>query len=64
MNETPPILSAYLNMRTAKNDCDSAANAWERENLNDASMWITNAIAQLESAKAKISAYLENETKP
>jgi len=50
----PEIESAYLNIRTAGRDCESASNAWMKDNWNDAAMWILNAIAQLESAKAKI----------
>ena len=55
----PAIESAYLNIGTAANDCVSARIAWADENWNDATMWISNAIAQLESAKAKIYAHQE-----
>lgn len=58
----PPISaieSAVLNIGTAANDCASARDAWIDENWNDATMWISNAIAQLESARAKIYAHQE-----
>jgi hypothetical protein len=56
----PEIQSAVLNIGTASNDCASAREAWIDENWNDATMWISNAIAQLESARAKIYAHQES----
>ena len=55
----PAIQSAVLNIGTAMSDCESARDAWIEANWNDATMWITNAISQLESAKAKIYAHQE-----
>jgi len=48
----PAIQSAVLNIGTAMHDCESAREAWIKSNWSDATMWISNAIAQLESAKA------------
>jgi hypothetical protein len=61
-NTIKPIQSAALNIGTAISDCESARNAWLGGNWNDATMWIRNAIAQLESAKAKIYAHQEAES--
>lgn len=55
------IRSAVLNIGTAMSDCESARDSWIEGNWNDATMWISNAIAQLESAKAKIYAHQEAE---
>ena len=60
-NQTPPIISAFLNIGTAIGDCESARAAWVDDNWNDCLMWINNAIAQLESARSKISAHQELE---
>jgi hypothetical protein len=54
------IESAILNICTACDDCDSAERAWLDDNWNDCVMWINNAIAQLESARAKIKAHRES----
>ncbi len=58
----PAIQSAVLNIGTAMSDCESARDAWIGEKWNDATMWISNAIAQLESARAKICAHQEAES--
>jgi hypothetical protein len=55
--EIPAIGSAVLNIGTAANDCASAREAWIEESWGDAVMWINCAIAQLESARAKIKAH-------
>jgi len=55
----PQIYSAYLNLRSALSDTLIAEDSWEEENWNDATMWISNAIAQLESARAKIYRHQE-----
>jgi hypothetical protein len=54
------IESAILNICTACDDCDSAERAWLDDNWEDCVMWINNAIAQLESARAKIKAHHES----
>ena len=56
----PAIQSAVLNIGTAANDCGSARDAWIDANLDDAVMWINCAIAQLESARAKIQSHVAN----
>lgn len=53
-NSVPEIESAALNIVTATRDVDSALECWRDENWSDSLMWINNAIAQLESARAKI----------
>lgn len=53
----PAIQSAALNIGTAARDADNALECWDEEKWSDAVMWINNAIAQLESARAKISAH-------
>lgn len=58
----PAIQSSVLNIGTAMSDCESAREAWIEGNWNDATMWISNAISQLESAKAKIYAHQETES--
>ena len=58
----PAIQSAVLNIGTAMSDCESARDAWIDEKWNDATMWIGNAIAQLESARAKIYAHQDAES--
>ena len=58
----PAIQSAVLNIGTAMSDCESARDAWIEANWNDATIWISNAISQLESAKAKIYAHQEAES--
>ena len=50
----PAIQSAALNIGTAARDADNALECWDEEKWEDAVMWINNAIAQLESARAKI----------
>jgi hypothetical protein len=57
----PAIQSAVLNIGTAASDCGSARDAWIESNWDDSVMWINNAIAQLESARAKIEAHKPNE---
>lgn len=54
----PAIESAYLNLGTALNDIEMARVKWEDDDMADAAMWIGNAIAQLESAKAKVEKYI------
>jgi hypothetical protein len=61
-NTIKPLQSAVLNIGTAMSDCESARDAWGKGNWNDATMWIRNAIAQLESAKAKIYAHQESKS--
>lgn len=53
----PAIQSAALNLGTAARDADNALECWDEEKWGDAVMWINNAIAQLESARSKISAH-------
>lgn len=53
----PAIQSAALNIGTAARDADNALECWDEEKWTDAVVWIDNAIAQLESARAKISAH-------
>lgn len=53
----PAIQSAALNIGTAARDADNALECWDEEKWADSVMWINNAIAQLESARAKISAH-------
>jgi hypothetical protein len=57
----PPIESAILNIGTAVNDCEWAKSKWIDGEWNDCTMWISNAIAQLESARSKIYAHQESE---
>lgn len=59
----PPIASAILNIGTAVNDCEWAKSKWIDGEWNDCTMWISNAIAQLESARSKIYAHQESENK-
>ena len=56
----PAIQSAVLNIGTAASDCVSARDAWIEANWDDSVLWINNAIAQLESARAKIEAHKAN----
>ena len=56
----PAIQSAVLNIGTAASDCASARDAWIDANWDDALMWTNCAIAQLESARAKIQAHVAN----
>jgi hypothetical protein len=53
----PAIQSAALNIGTAARDADNALECWDEEKWEDSVMWINNAIAQLESARAKITAH-------
>ena len=53
----PQIQSAYLNLRTATSDVESASEAWEEERWASAVMHIDLAIQQLASAKHKIQHY-------
>ena len=57
----PAIESAVLNIGMAIADCESARTAWVYDNWNDCTMWISNAIAQLEAARSKIYAHQEAE---
>jgi len=57
----PAIESAILNIGTAVNDCEWAKSKWIDGEWNDCTMWISNAISQLESARAKIYAHQESE---
>lgn len=57
----PAIESAVLNIGTAISDCESARSAWVYDKWNDCTMWISNAIAQLEAARSKIYAHQESE---
>lgn len=41
----------------AARDADNALECWDDEKWADSVMWINNAIAQLESARAKITAH-------
>ena len=59
-SQVPAIQSAVLNIGTAASDCGSARNAWIDANWDDAVMWIDCAIAQLESARAKIKSHIAN----
>jgi hypothetical protein len=59
-SQVPAIESAVLNIGTAASDCGSARDAWIDANWNDAVMWINCAIAQLESARAKIQSHVAN----
>lgn len=54
------IDSAILSICTACDDCYAAERAWLDDNWDDCMMWINNAIAQLESARAKIKAHHES----
>jgi hypothetical protein len=54
------IESAVLNIGTAASDCGSARDSWIDANWNDTVMWINCAIAQLESARAKIQSHVAN----
>lgn len=58
----PSIQSAVLNIGTAMSDCESAREAWIEANWNDATMWISNAIEQLQSARSKIYRHQEVES--
>lgn len=51
----PAIQSAALNLVTAARDADNALECWDEKKWEDSVMWINNAIAQLESARAKIT---------
>ena len=55
----PDIQSAYLNIRQAMSDAEYATEKFLLGERKEAVVWITAAIAQLESARAKI----EKETK-
>lgn len=63
-NEIPPIQSAVLNIGTAISDCELACEAWAANAWSEATLWINNAIAQLESAKAKIAKHQERQPSP
>ena len=58
----PAIESAYLNIGTARSECDWARMSWMSESWTDAVMHISEAIAQLESAKTKIEAHMKPNT--
>lgn len=49
----------FLNIGTAISNCQIARRAWLVDNYADCLVWVNAAIAQLESARAKI----EKETK-
>ncbi len=53
----PAIQSAAINLGTAGRDTDMALECWDDNNWADALVWINNAISQLESARAKIVAH-------
>lgn len=53
------IQSAYLNLEQSRSDADYATEKFLLGELKEAVVWINAAIAQLESARAKI----EKETK-
>jgi hypothetical protein len=59
----PAIKSAYMNIETARGDCVSARVCWVVRDWDDSVMWINNAIAQLESARAKIEAHKKRKGK-
>lgn len=56
------IKSAALNIGTAARASDAALECWDDENWSSSVMWINNAIAELESARTKITvhAYFPN----
>lgn len=55
---TESLNSAFLCMGTAQGDVESARDSWVEERWNDTIMWIDLAIKQLESAKAKVEAHI------
>lgn len=57
----PAIESSFLNIGTAVNDCKWAKSKWIDGEWNDCVMWISNAIAQLESARSKIQVHQQEE---
>ncbi len=59
-SQVPAIESAVLNIGNATSDCRLARDAWNDEDWDDAVMWINCAIAQLESARAKIQSHVAN----
>jgi len=54
----PPIMSAYLNIKTARNDALDALDDYQKDRMDDCKMWVDNAISQLQSASAKIGAHI------
>lgn len=50
--------SAFLCMGTAQGDIEAARDSWIEERWNDALMWINFSMRQLESAKAKVEAHI------
>jgi len=50
----PEIQSAYLNLRQSQSDADYAVEKFLLGDRKEAVIWINAAIAQLESARAKI----------
>lgn len=58
----PAIDSAVLNMSGAESDLRWAKAKWVKEEWIDCILWINQAIAQLESARAKIQAHQQQET--
>ena len=54
----PPIQSAYLNIKTARNDALDAIDDYHKDRMEDCKMWVDNAISQLQSASAKIGAHI------
>lgn len=61
-----PIQSAFLNLKSAQRDCETAADFLGVLDKHEALVWSNNAIRQIESAKAKIlaSKNTEPEAKP
>lgn len=55
--EYPPLVSATINIDTARSDAVSALDSLDSDDYENAVIWLNNAIAQLESARAKISAH-------
>ena len=54
----PPIMSAYLNIKTARNDALDALDDYQKDRMEDCKIWVDNAISQLQSASAKIGAHI------
>jgi len=58
----PAIQSAYLCIKTARSDCETAMFKYERAEWADAHMWVENAISQLQFSKYQLwKQYIEQE---
>jgi len=51
-------MSAYLNIKTARNDALDALDDYQKDRMEDCKIWVDNAISQLQSASTKIGTHI------